>query len=118
MLQDPKRPQLPEHPNSKGGGRIAPPPEQGGRGDPYQYSGPPRDITRGPVYGGGGGHHGGRDRGHGGWGGGDDRGYGRGPPRRDQYGPGPGRSRGGDGGFGGRPIITYRDWDAPNDEYF
>ena len=43
--QDPKRPQLPEHPASKGGGRVAPP-EHGGRADPYQYSGPPRDVTR------------------------------------------------------------------------
>jgi len=112
-LKDPKRPQLPEHPTNKtssarGGGA-----EQGGRGgDPYQYSGPPRDITRNPVYG--------RDRGGGGWDG--DRGerggggrYGPPPPRRDAFPPS--RPRGGDG-FSGRPIITYRDWDAPNDDYF
>merc|ERR1719219_3337835 len=108
-LKDPKRPQLPEHPNTKTSGRVAPP-ERGG--DPYQYSGPPRDITRNPVYGG---HH--RDRA--GWGGEESRAAYRGPPppRRD-YG-GHHRSRGGqDGGFGGRPVITYRDWDAPNDEYF
>ena len=66
IFKDPKRPQLPEHPHSKGGARVAPP-EHGGRGDPYQYSGPPRDITRNPVYGGGGHHGGHRDRG--GWGG-------------------------------------------------
>jgi len=115
-LKDPKRPQLPEHPNTKTVGRVAPPE----RGDPYQYSGPPRDITRNPVYGGPGHHgghgHGGHGRDRGGWGG-DDRGYrGPPPPRRDYGGH---RARGGqDGGFGGRPVITYRDWDAPNDEYF
>jgi len=114
-LKDPKRPQLPEHPNSKGGGRVAPPEHGGGRGDPYQYSGPPREVTRNPVYGGGH-HHGGRDRG---WGH-EDRRFGGPPPRRDHYGGGPRRSGGGggDGGFGGRAIITYRDWDAPSDEYY
>jgi len=108
-LKDPKRPQLPEHPTNKTGSGRASAPDQGPRGgDPYQYSGPPRDITRNPVYG--------RDRG--GW---DDRGdrgggrYGPPPPRRDAFGPS--RPRGGDG-FSGRPIITYRDWDAPNDDYF
>merc|ERR1719228_165050 len=100
-LRDPKRPQLPEHPTNKtSSGRVSAP-DQGPRGgDPYQYSGPPRDITRNPVYG--------RDRG--GW---DDRGdrgggrYGPPPPRRDAFPPS--RPRGGDG-FSGRPIITYRDW--------
>ena len=107
LFQDPKRPQLPEHPNTKTT-RVAPPE----RGDPYQYSGPPRDITRNPVYGGPG-HH--RERG--GWPG-EERGYRGPPPPRRDYG-GHHRSRGGqDGGFGGRPVITYRDWDAPNDEYF
>jgi len=117
-LKDPKRPQLPDHPNTKTVGRVAPPE----RGDPYQYSGPPRDITRNPVYGGPGHHgghggHGGHGRDRGGWGG-DDRGYRGPPPPRRDYG-GHNRNRGGqDGGFGGRPVITYRDWDAPNDEYF
>merc|ERR1712130_511259 len=108
-LKDPKRPQLPEHPTNKTSSGRASAPDQGARGgDPYQYSGPPRDITRNPVYG--------RDRG--GW---DDRGdrgggrYGPPPPRRDAFPPS--RPRGGDG-FSGRPIITYRDWDAPNDDYF
>jgi len=112
-LKDPKRPQLPEHPTSKtgggGGGRSAPPEpsNRGGGGDPYQYSGPPRDITRNPVYG--------RERG---WDERGDRGggrYGPPPPRRDGFPPS--RPRGADG-FGGRPIITYRDWDAPNDDYY
>merc|ERR1712241_1226395 len=101
-LKDPKRPQLPEHPTNKTSSGRASAPDQGARGgDPYQYSGPPRDITRSPVYG--------RDRG--GW---DDRGdrgggrYGPPPPRRDAFPPS--RPRGGDG-FSGRPIITYRDWD-------
>jgi len=109
-LKDPKRPQLPEHPTNKTSSGRPSAPDQGPRGgDPYQYSGPPRDITRNPVYG--------RDRG--GW---DDRGdrggggrYGPPPPRRDAFAPS--RPRGGDG-FSGRPIITYRDWDAPNDDYF
>jgi len=105
-LKDPKRPQLPEHPTNKGGSSRPAISEQSGRGgDPYQYSGPPRDITRNPVYG--------RERG---W---DDRErsgrYGPPPPRRDAFPPS--RPRGGDG-FGGRPIITYRDWDAPNDDYY
>ena len=110
---------MPEHPNSKGAGRVAPPEHGGGRGDPYQYSGPPRDVTRNPVYGGG--HHRDRGWGHGHHGHEDRRFGGPPPPRRDHYGgPGPRRSGGGggDGGFGGRPIITYRDWDAPSDEYF
>ena len=100
---------MPEHPTNKAGSGRGGGAEQGGRtGDPYQYSGPPRDITRNPVYG--------RERG--GWDG--DRGdrggrYGPPPPRREQFPPS--RPRGGDG-FSGRPIITYRDWDAPNDDYF
>merc|ERR1719481_1709991 len=60
-LKDPKRPQLPEHPVQRsGGGRGG---EGGGQGqgrvgpggqamDPYEYRGPPRDVSRGPVYGG------------------------------------------------------------------
>jgi len=107
-LKDPKRPQLPEHPTNKtSGGPRAGGEAPGGRaGDPYEYRGPPRDVSRGPVYGN-------RDRG--GWDG--DRGgrYGGPPPRRDPF-SGRGGMRGGDG-FGGRPIITYRDWDAPNDEF-
>jgi hypothetical protein len=82
-------------------------------GDPYEYSGPNRDVTKYPVF---------ADRG-------GDRGYERGyrqpppplpPSRRDPF-PPPGRSRANPGGidsFSGRPIITYRDWDAPNDDYF
>ena len=94
-FQDPKRPQLPEHPNTKtSGGRVAPP-ERGGHGDPYQYSGPPRDITRNPVYGG---HRG--ERG-GGWPGEErERAYRGPPPPRRDYGGGHHRSRGG-GGDGG-----------------
>ena len=40
--QDPKRPQLPEHPTTKAPKREER--EEGGRrrGDPYEYSGPPR----------------------------------------------------------------------------
>merc|ERR1719295_1026139 len=109
-LRDPKRPQLPEHPTAKAGTR-----REGGasedrgerrRGDPYEYSGPPRDITQRPVYGGG------RERG---W---EESSRSGGryppppPPRRERYPP-----QGPRGGFEGRPIITYRDWDAPNDDF-
>merc|ERR1719341_1225291 len=50
-LKDPKRPQLPEHPTNKTSSGRSAGPEQPRAGDPYQYSGPPRDITRNPVYG-------------------------------------------------------------------
>ncbi|XP_059079220.1 serrate RNA effector molecule homolog isoform X2 [Tigriopus californicus] len=55
-LKDPKRPQLPENPQNKGGGsgrRDGPPPgSRGGPqvGDPYNYSGFPREATNYPVY--------------------------------------------------------------------
>ena len=69
FLRDPKRPQLPENPKSGGGrGSGARPDNRGGghrRGDPYAYSGAPRDATNYPVY---------RDR--------QDRGFDRGPPHR------------------------------------
>jgi len=109
-LKDPKRPQLPEHPNNKPGSRSG-----GGsgsrQGEGPDYSGQSsRDATKYPVYG---------ERG----GGGGERGYEREggryrqppPPRREPF-PPP-RYRGGMD-FGGRPVITYRDWDAPNDDYY
>ncbi|XP_023333539.1 serrate RNA effector molecule homolog isoform X3 [Eurytemora carolleeae] len=107
-LKDPKRPQLPEHPTSKpgmsrsSGGRQ---PEPG-----YEYSGPNRDVTKYPVYG---------ERGERGYerefrG---ERGYRQPPPPRREPFPPP-RYRGNMDTFSGRPVITYRDWDAPNDEYY
>jgi hypothetical protein len=87
-------------------------------GDPYEYSGPNRDVTKYPVFAERGGGDRGFDRG-----GGYERGYRQAaqpPSRRDPF-PPPGRMRGNAGGidsFSGRPIITYRDWDAPNDDYF
>jgi hypothetical protein len=78
-------------------------------GDPYEYSGPNRDVTKYPVF---------AERGY------YERGYRQALPpamsRRDPF-PPPGRSgrvAGGIDSFSGRPIITYRDWDAPNDDYF
>ena len=96
-----------------GGGQPRP-------GDPYEYSGPNRDVTKYPVF-----ADRGLDRGYdrGGGGGGYERGYRQPlppPSRRDPF-PPPGRSGRAPGGidsFSGRPIITYRDWDAPNDDYF
>ena len=51
-LKDPKRPQLPEHPTTKAPRREGEGREEGGRrrGDPYEYSGPPREVTQRPVY--------------------------------------------------------------------
>eukprot|EP00095_Tigriopus_kingsejongensis_P006385 snap_masked-scaffold117_size339417-processed-gene-1.3 protein:Tk06385 transcript:snap_masked-scaffold117_size339417-processed-gene-1.3-mRNA-1 annotation:"serrate rna effector molecule-like protein" len=53
-LKDPKRPQLPENPQNKSSGgsrRDGPPPVRGpGGGDPFQYSGFPREATNYPVY--------------------------------------------------------------------
>jgi len=101
-LKDPKRPQLPEHPTTKPPKREER--EEGGRrrGDPYEYSGPPRETSQRPQYGGG------RERG--GWGERDR--FPPPPPRRERFPP-----QGPRGGFEGRPIITYRDWDAPSDDF-
>jgi len=104
-LKDPRRPQLPEHPNNKPGSKAAAASSRGG--DDFPRS---RDVTKYPVYGD---RAGGYDREFRG-----ERGY-RGPPppqRRDPYGA-PRGSRNSDP-FGGRPVITYRDWDAPGDEYY
>jgi len=114
-LKDPRRPQLPEHPTNKPGSKGA---NSGGGssargGEEFPRS---RDATKYPVYGdrsGGGDRAGGYDREFRG-----DRGYrGNHPPRRDPYGPPHKGSRNLDP-FAGRPVITYRDWDAPGDEYY
>merc|ERR1719222_249117 len=114
-LKDPRRPQLPEHPTNKPGSKGA---NSGGGssargGEEFPRS---RDATKYPVYGdrsGGGDRAGGYDREFRG-----DRGYrGNHPPRRDPYGPPHRGSRNLDP-FAGRPVITYRDWDAPGDEYY
>lgn len=118
-LKDPKRPQLPENP--KNGADKA---GRGGRdggsrsgGDPYQYSGMPREATNYPIYDD---YHRGESRGYN-----EPRfaqergGYRSGGPRGRQEGFGGGRGgRGGgrmDNPYAGRPIITYRDLDAPRD---
>jgi len=113
-LKDPRRPQLPEHPTNKPGSKGS---GGGGRPDDFPRS---RDATKYPVYGdrsggGGGGHGGGGyDREFRG-----ERGYRGGPPpRRDPYGAPPPRGSRNMDPFAGRPVITYRDWDAPGDEYY
>ena len=91
-----------------------------------------RDATKYPVYGDRGGGGGGYDKEF--RGGGDHRGY-HNPHHHHHRGPPPPHSRGYGGGggggwqsrdrggrnldpFAGRPVITYRDWDAPGDEYY
>lgn len=115
-LKDPRRPQLPEHPTNKPGSKGSGSAGASTRaGEDFPRS---RDATKYPVYGdrsggGGGGHGGGFDREFRG-----ERGYrGNHPPRRDPYGPPPRGSRNLDP-FAGRPVITYRDWDAPGEEYY
>ena len=53
-LRDPKRPQLPENPKTgsgSGSGKRGRDEGSGGRsGDPYQYSGMPREATNYPIY--------------------------------------------------------------------
>ena len=53
-LRDPKRPQLPENPKTgsgSGSGKRGRDDSSGGRsGDPYQYSGMPREATNYPIY--------------------------------------------------------------------
>merc|ERR1719273_1760128 len=121
-LKDPKRPQLPESAqksaqSSNGRGQRSDQPPQ----DPYHYGGFPREATNYPVF------EDPRER---------DRGYNE--PRYSGSGPGGGpgayAERGGYRGrgrpdygvrgrlndaYGGRPVITYRDLDAPRegDEY-
>jgi len=109
-LKDPKRPQLPEHPNSKPGSRTG---GAGGAGRPEGMDpNRNRDATKYPVYAERGGDRG-YDREFRG-----ERGYRQLPPPRREPFPPP-RFRGGMDPFGGgRPVITYRDWDAPNDEYY
>merc|ERR1719189_3127904 len=122
-LKDPKRPQLPENPkngsNNPGGrgGRDSGSGRSGG--DPYQYSGMPREATNYPIYDD---YHRGESRGYNEPRYAQDRGgYRSGGPRGRQEGFGGGRGgRGGGGGrmdnpYAGRPIITYRDLDAPRD---
>jgi len=109
-LKDPKRPQLPEHPNSKPGTRPAA--NSGSRQtDGFDYnSSRNRDATKYPVY-----AERNYEREFRG-----ERGYRQPPPpppRRDAF-PPSGRYRSSQDTFGGRPIITYRDWDAPNEEYY
>jgi len=132
-LKDPKRPQQYEAAAqgkaSAGGHHHSNGREQReGRGhrDPYHYGGFPREATNYPVYGERGeegrdrqrGYHEPRyesDRGYGGrggYGGGGGRGGGRGG-----YEGGRGRMGGGDP-YSGRPVITYRDLDAPRDDEF
>jgi len=120
-LKDPKRPQLPENPkSSQGGGRGNRGESGSGRdrgGDPYQYSGMPREATNYPIY------DDYRDsRGYNEPRYSNDRngGYRSGGPRgrHDGYGGGRGGGHGGgrnDNPYAGRPIITYRDLDAPRD---
>merc|ERR1711988_579994 len=118
-LKDPKRPQLPENPKNGSntpGGRGGRDSGSGRGGDPYQYSGMPREATNYPIYDD---FHRGESRGynepryaH------DRGGYRSGGPRGRQDGYGGGRGGGGgrlDNPYAGRPIITYRDLDAPRD---
>jgi len=120
-LKDPKRPQLPENPKNgaeKGGrgGRDSGSGRSGG--DPYQYSGMPREATNYPIYDD---YHRGESRGYnepryaqdrGGYRSGGQRGG-----RQEGFGGGRGGRGGGrmDNPYAGRPIITYRDLDAPRD---
>merc|ERR1719511_458359 len=117
-LKDPKRPQLPEsnqksaHTANGRGQRSDQPPQ-----DPYHYGGFPREATNYPVF------EDPRER---------DRGYNE--PRYSGSGPGGGPGAYGERGgyrgrgrpdygmrgrlndaYGGRPVITYRDLDAPRD---
>ncbi|XP_050541392.1 serrate RNA effector molecule homolog isoform X2 [Daktulosphaira vitifoliae] len=88
-LRDPKRPQLPEHPGNK-----QPRKELSDTPQPYTPAANPYQLPGYPPYGGGG--------------------FGRGmygytrPPARGGF-------RGGRGGFDYRPIIHYRDLDAPKE---
>merc|ERR1711988_820233 len=113
-LRDPKRPQLPENPKTgsgSGSGKRGRDDSSGGRsGDPYQYSGMPREATNYPIYDDfreSRGYHEPRynqDRG----------GYRSGNRGRQDFGGGRGGGRM-DNPYAGRPIITYRDLDAPRD---
>merc|ERR1712062_205618 len=114
-LRDPKRPQLPENPktgsgSTSGRGSRGESGSARGGGDPYQYSGMPREATNYPIYDDyreSRGYHEPRynqDRG----------GYRSGNRGRQDFGGGRGGGRM-DNPYAGRPIITYRDLDAPRD---
>merc|ERR1719295_1020027 len=118
-LKDPKRPQLPESNQKSAHAANGRGPQRGDQppSDPYHYGGFPREPTNYPVF------DDSRER---------DRGYNE--PRYAGSGPGGGPGAYGERGgyrgrgrpdygmrgrlndaYGGRPVITYRDLDAPRD---
>ncbi|XP_046429120.1 serrate RNA effector molecule homolog isoform X1 [Neodiprion fabricii] len=99
-LKDPKRPQLSEHPGNKA------PVREGPRDGFSPYGGAVRFGGYGGGYGGRGGGYG---SGYGGGGGGFSGGFGMPRPNRGGF------NRGRGGGSDMRPVIHYRDLDAPRE---